>query len=71
MKSSVIGLVGVFLASNAKASGCKPEKILFVAGNDFFNTDTGLSWRRLCEPVAYASVKRAAVLHALVNPSWL
>jgi calcineurin-like phosphoesterase family protein len=24
-----------------KASGCKPEKILFVAGNDFFNTDNG------------------------------
>ena len=23
----------------AKASGCKPGKILFVAGNDFFNTD--------------------------------
>ena len=43
----------------AKASGCRPEKILFVAGNDFFNTDAmgrtttagtpqddGLTWKQ-------------------------
>lgn len=43
----------------AKAAGCRPEKILFVAGNDFFNTDAmgrtttagtpqddGLTWKQ-------------------------
>jgi hypothetical protein len=43
----------------AKAAGCRPEKILFVAGNDYFNTDSlgrtttsgtpqddGLTWKQ-------------------------
>lgn len=43
----------------AKAAGCRPEKILFIAGNDYFNTDSlgrtttsgtpqddGLTWKQ-------------------------